>query len=53
MTSYDDDELEDITKMGLNDIDEVYEVDDIDTDLIQDKPGFGPKVDKKFISILR
>lgn len=31
-------------------IDEVYEVDDIDTDYIQDKPGFGTKIDKKFIS---
>lgn len=31
-------------------IDEVYEVDDIDTDLIQDTPGFGTKVNKKFIS---
>lgn len=37
------------TQLGII-IDEVYEVDDIDTDLIQDTPGFGTKVDKKFIS---
>lgn len=38
-----------MTQLGII-IDEVYEVDDIDTDLIQDKPGFGTKIDKKFIS---
>ncbi len=37
------------TQLGII-IDEVYEVDDIDTDLIKDTPGFGTKVDKKFIS---
>lgn len=37
------------TQLGII-IDEVYEVDDIDSDLIQETPGFGTKVDKKFIS---
>ncbi len=41
---------DDITKeLGII-IDEVYEVDDIYTDNIKDAPGFGSKIDRKFIS---
>jgi len=37
------------TQLGII-IDEVYEVDDINTDQIKDAPSFGAKIDKKFIS---
>ena len=37
------------TQLGII-IDEIYEVDDIDYELIKDVPPFGSKIDKKFIS---
>ncbi len=39
------------TQLGII-IDEVYEVDDINTDQIKEAPAFGAKIDKKFISYM-